>query len=140
MESNGVIKKVKSSSCAAPIVVVKKKNTNELRICGDFSVTYNTCTDLVSYPIPRIEDLHAALRGCSVFSVLDMKSAYHQVPVSENSQKYLTINTLQGLYAFSRLPFGFILLLVIPVDNGHYSLRHSARDLLSGRYFSGWGR
>ena len=35
-----------------------------------------------------------------------MKSAYHQVPVSENSQKYLMINTLQGLYAFSRLPFG----------------------------------
>ena len=106
MESNGIIKKVKSSSCAAPIVVIKKKNTDELRICGDFSVTYNTCADLVSYPIPRIEDLHAALRGCSIFSVLDMKSAYHQVPVSENSQKYLTINTLQGLYAFSRLPFG----------------------------------
>ena len=38
--------------------------------------------------------------------MLDMKSAYHQVPVSENSQKYLMINTLQGLYAFSRLPFG----------------------------------
>ena len=30
MESNGVIKKVKSSSCAAPMVVVKKKNTEEL--------------------------------------------------------------------------------------------------------------
>ena len=106
METEGIIKRVSSSKTAAPIVVVKKKDSDDLRICGDFSVTYNACADLVQYPIPKVEDLHAALRGCSVFSVLDMKSAYHQIPVSENSQKFLTINTIQGLYVFTRLPFG----------------------------------
>ena len=106
MEREGVLKKISSSSCAAPMVAVRKKNSDDLRICGDFSVTYNACAELVQYPIPKIEDLHAALRGCSVFSVLDMKSAYHQIPISENSQKFLTINTIQGLYMFTRLAFG----------------------------------
>ena len=41
-----------------------------------------------------------------MFSVLDIKNAYYQIPVSKNTQKFLTINTLQGLYAFTRLPFG----------------------------------
>ena len=98
MENEGVIRQVSSSQCAAPFVVVQKKNSEELRICGDFSVTYNPCAELVQYPIPKIEDLHAAMHGCSVFSVLDMRSAYHQIPIAEESQKYLTINTLQGLY------------------------------------------
>ena len=43
--------------------------------------------------MPKIEDMHSALRGCTVFSVLDLKQAYHQIPVSKDSQKYLTINT-----------------------------------------------
>ena len=106
METDGIIKKVATASSAAPIVAVKKKNSEDIRICGDFSVTYNACAELVRYPIPKIEDLHAALRGCTVFSVLDMKSAYHQIPVAADSQKHLTINTLKGLYVFTRLPFG----------------------------------
>ena len=46
------------------------------------------------------------MRGCSVFSVLDMSSTYHQLPVCEQSQVFLTVNTEYGLYQFSRLPFG----------------------------------
>jgi len=40
MESEGVIEKVTTATCAAPIVIVGKKNSDEVRICGDFSVTY----------------------------------------------------------------------------------------------------
>jgi hypothetical protein len=85
---------------------VSKKSSDEVRICGDFNVTFNACADVVTYTIPRIEDLHAALRGCSVCSVLDMSRAYLQIPVSEESQKYITINTHIGLFRFTRLPFG----------------------------------
>ena len=107
MEADGVIVKVDSSPVAAPLVPVGKSDgSGDIRLCGDFSVTYNRCAEVVTHPIPKVEDVHAAMRGCSVFSVLDMSSAYHQLSVSEQSQVYLTANTQYGLYRFSRLPFG----------------------------------
>ena len=106
MEANGIIERVSTATCAAPIVVVGKKDSDKVRICGDFSVTYNSCADLVCYPLPKIEDLHAAVRGCKVFSCIDIRDAYHNCRVSESSQKYLTINTHIGLFAFKRLPNG----------------------------------
>ena len=48
---------------------------------------------------------HSALRGCTVFSVLDIKQAYHQVPIAKESQSYLK-KTLIGLCALKRLPNG----------------------------------
>jgi hypothetical protein len=39
------------------------------------------------YPMPRIEDIHSALRSCRVISVLDLKQAYHQIPISTESRK-----------------------------------------------------
>ena len=106
MEKDGVIERVSSATSAAPIVTVGKKDGDEVRVCGDFSVTYNSCANVETYPMPKIEDMHSALRGCTVFSVLDLKQAYHQIPVSKDSQKYLTINTHMGLFAFKRLPNG----------------------------------
>lgn len=106
MQKNDIIERVSITSCAAPIVPVEKKDSDEVRICGDFKVTYNQCADLVQYPIPKIEDLHTALRGSTVFSVLDMSQAYHQIPIAKESRKYLTINTHIGLFEFKRLPNG----------------------------------
>ena len=81
MEKDGVIQRVTSSVSAAPIVVVGKKESEDVRVCGDFSVTYNAYADVETYPMPQIEDMHSALRGCTVFSVLDIKQAYHQIPI-----------------------------------------------------------
>ena len=105
-----VIERVSSSQCAAPIVVVEKKNSNEVRVCGDFSVTYNSCAEIKSYPIPKIEDLHQALRGCKVFSIFAISQAYHQIPVTKESQPYLTINTHMAQFSFKRLPNGTFIL------------------------------
>jgi hypothetical protein len=41
-----------------------------------------------------------------VFCSLDLKGAYQQFIVNENTKKLLVINTLLGLYAYKRLPFG----------------------------------
>ena len=106
MEKDGVIERVSSATSAVPIVTVGKKDGDEVRVCGDFSVTYNSCANVETYPMSKIEDMHSALRGCTVFSVLDLKQAYHQIPVAKDSQKYLTINTHMGLFAFKRLPNG----------------------------------
>ena len=97
---------MRSASSAAPIVVVGKKNSDDVRVCGDFSVTYNASFRVETYPMPQIEDMHSALRGCTVFSGLDIKQAYHQIPITKESQCYLTIITHIGLFAFKRLPNG----------------------------------
>ncbi len=124
MVDEGVLKRVSTASCAAPIVAVPKKNSERIRVCGDFSVTYNSCADVVQYPIPRIEDLHAALQGCKTFSVLDMSQAYHQIPIAEDSHKYLTINTHCGLFQFTRLPNG--------IHSGPALFQRTMDSLLSG--------
>ena len=72
MEKDGVIERVSSATSAAPIVNVGKKDGDEVRVCGDFNVTYNSCANVEIYPMPKIEDMHSALRGCTVFSVLDL--------------------------------------------------------------------
>ena len=106
MERDSVIDRVAYAPCAAPIVIVGKKNSEEVRICGDFSLTYNSCADVETYPLQKLDDLHEALRGCKVFSILDMSQAYHQIPLAKESQSYLTINTHVGLFSFTRLPNG----------------------------------
>ena len=105
MESDDIIRKVKTASCAAPIVPIEKKSGG-IRICGDFRVTYNKCPSPTVYPITCIQDLHAPLRGCTIFSTLGMSQAYFQIPIHPESQQWLTINTYLGLYVFTRCTNG----------------------------------
>ena len=58
-----MIDRVVSAPCAAPIVIVGKKNSEEVRISGDFCLTYNSCADVETYPLPKLDDLHEALRA-----------------------------------------------------------------------------
>ncbi len=48
----------------------------------------------------------ATLAGGETFSKLDLSHAYLQIPLHEESKPLVTINTLQGLYRYNRLPFG----------------------------------
>ena len=48
----------------------------------------------------------SALAGGTRFTKLDLKHAYQQLPLSEDSKQFLTINTSKGLYQYNRLPFG----------------------------------
>jgi len=46
------------------------------------------------------------LVGGKHFSKLDLRQAYHQMEVTEESKKYLTINTHKGLFQYNRSVFG----------------------------------
>ena len=48
----------------------------------------------------------SSLSGGQVFSKLDLRQAYAQLKLSDESQKLCVISTHRGLYAFTRLPFG----------------------------------
>ena len=58
------------------------------------------------YPLPRIEDILASLAEGEKYTTLDLHQAYLHMEMSDESKKYLTINTHKGLYQFNRLVFG----------------------------------
>jgi hypothetical protein len=105
LESIGVLQKVECSDWAAPVIPALKAD-GSVRICGDFKVTVNPYLDIPGYPFPTSEELFTKLNGGEKFSELDLSQAYNQVVLDEESRKYVTINTHQGLYQYTCLLFG----------------------------------
>ena len=88
-------------------MVVVPKADGSLRLCGDYRLTVNKVARVHQYPLPRVEELLAKLSGCSLFSKVDLKSAYNQLVLDEKSREYLTLNTPRGLVRPTRLSFGY---------------------------------
>lgn len=105
LEANGTLKSVETSDWATPIVVVPKPN-GQIRMCGDFKVTVNPALDVTQHCIPKTEELFHKLNGGTKFSKLDLKDAYLQCPLDEESRKCCVINTHKGLFQYQRLAFG----------------------------------
>ncbi|UYV76686.1 K02A2.6-like, partial [Cordylochernes scorpioides] len=93
------------SPIASPLVCVPKKN-GKIRICADFKRTLNPFIEDVKYPIPNIDNVLHSFFGKSIFSKIDLSSAYHQILLDEESQKLTVISTHKGLFKYKRLPFG----------------------------------
>jgi len=102
--SAGVIRQ--SHSPWASNVVLVRKPDGKLRMCVDYRQLNNrTLKD--SYALPRVEELLDCLGGMKYFSVLDMKSGYHQVELFEQHKQRtaFTVGPL-GFYEYNRMPFG----------------------------------
>ena len=105
LESEGILVKVDYSDYASPVLPVIKPD-GDVRLCGDYKRTLNPNIDTAVYPLPVIEDCLWNVRGGELFTKLDIKAAYNHVPVREEDQILLTVNTHKGLYKFTRLPYG----------------------------------
>ena len=106
LESLGIISKVNAAEFSTtPIVPVLKPN-GQVRICGDFKVTVNRYLDLTQYPLPHMEEIFERLSGGTIYSKLDLRDAYLQVELDEESKRHVVITTHKGLYRYNRLCFG----------------------------------
>lgn len=103
--ARGIISPVSYAEWATPIVPVLKGD-GTVRICGDFKVTLNPVCEMERYPLPVVDDIFATLRGGQQFSILDLRDAYNQILLDEDSRKLAVINTHKGLFCYNRLPFG----------------------------------
>nr|XP_037273565.1 uncharacterized protein K02A2.6-like [Rhipicephalus microplus] len=101
----GVLSPVSVAEWATPVVPVVKKN-GDIRLCGDFKLTVNPATRTEQYPLPKIDDIFAALSGGEVFSTLDLRNAYNQLPLDNDAKKITVLNTHKGLFGYNRLAFG----------------------------------
>ena len=59
-----------------------------------------------NYPILTIESLLARLEGCKYFSILDLRSGYHHIGLSEQSKPLTAFTTHSGKFQWNVLPFG----------------------------------
>lgn len=89
----------------ANCLLVPKKNTAEPRFCVDYRpLNANTLSEL--YPLPRIDDILDSLSGSRVFSKMDLKSGYWQLPLHKEAMAITAFSVPDGHYEFTRLPFG----------------------------------
>jgi hypothetical protein len=92
MLDEGVIRR-SSSQWSSPLHMVQKPD-GSWRPCGDYG----------KYPLPNMADLAARLDGCKLFSKLDLRKGYLQVPVATEDIAKTAIITPFGLFEFTRMP------------------------------------
>lgn len=101
----GVIEK-SESPWSSPILMIPKSDGKSYRFCVDFR-KLNAVTEKWAYPLPFINSILDRLGNAKYLSTLDIKSAYWQVKMTENSKKYTAFAIPgRGHFQFKRLAFG----------------------------------
>ena len=92
------------SPWSSPVQLVPKKS-GETRFCVDYR-KLNALTIPDAFPLPRIADVRDGLRGSCIFSSLDLKSGYWQIPLHSLAKPLTAFSTTTGHYEFNVMPFG----------------------------------
>lgn len=105
MLEEGIIEE-SSSPWMAPAVFVPKKS-GEPRMCIDYR-ELNKKTYKDAYPLPLADEVQDRLAGSTIFSTLDLRSGYWQMPVHDSDQHKTAFcpGPGLGLFEFKRMPFG----------------------------------
>ena len=92
----------------SPVLLVPKKSTDgqkAFRLVVDFRLLNKKLVQ-DKFPLPRIDDILDQLGRAKWFSVLDLMSGFHQIPLSEESRDITSFSVNSGSFKFTRLPFG----------------------------------
>jgi hypothetical protein len=87
-----------SSPWGCPAIFVKKKDQT-LRMCVDYR-PLNEVTIKNKYPLPRIDILFDQLTGARVFSMIDLRSGYHQIRIRPEDIPKTAFTTRYGLFEY----------------------------------------
>ena len=93
-----------ASEWISPTVVVAKQS-GDIRLCVDLR-NVNTAIIVDTYPLPDIEEIFMEFDGAKCFSRLDLKSAFNQMELDEESRHLTTFITHDGLFRYKRVCFG----------------------------------
>jgi hypothetical protein len=92
------------SQWSSPAFLIPKKDGTE-RLVVDYR-RLNKLVKVDNFPTPNVENAFQYLSQAKYFTVIDLKSAFHQIPLSDPSKQYTAFVTQVGLFQFNRLPFG----------------------------------
>jgi hypothetical protein len=73
--------------------------------CVDYR-PLNAVTIKNKYPLPRIDILFDQLTGAKVFSMVDLRSGYHQIKIHPEDVPKTAFSTRYGLYEYLVMSFG----------------------------------
>lgn len=108
---NGVIRE-SSSEFASPAFCVPKKG-NKTRMVVNYRALNQGLT-LEAMPTPTVESAFQHLAGAKYFTLLDLNSAYNQIPLAEESKALTSFVVSWQQYEYNYVPFG--------LANGAYAL------------------
>ena len=94
-----------NSEFGSPLHMVPKPYSTELRLVDDYEILNKMLTP-DRYPLPNLRTAYELLRGSQIISTIDLKSAFHHVPVDPEDFYKTTIQTPVGAFAFTKTPFG----------------------------------
>jgi hypothetical protein len=89
----------------ANLVLIRKKNTNEWRMCIDYT-DLNKHYQKDPFELLRIDQVIDSTAGCDLLCFLDCYSGYHQVAIKEEDQEKTVFITPFGAYCYTTMLFG----------------------------------
>lgn len=107
-EKQGLIEKCQSNFNSPAILVHKKDEfgtKNAYRLVIDYR-KLNSITEIENFPMPLIEDILNSLNGIKYFTTLDIKGAFHQIELEEDSKNYTAFTAGNFQYRWIRMPMG----------------------------------
>ena len=108
MKSEDIIEPVtEATEWCAPIMPVPKAGGKKVRIYVDLS-RLNRVIVREKYPSPMVDAILHKLSKSQVFTRLDARSGYWQIPLDEESSLLMTFITPVGRFKFKRLPKGWL--------------------------------
>jgi hypothetical protein len=101
----GFIREVFHPEWLANPVLVRKKNTNEWRMCVDYT-DLNKHYPKDPFGLPRIDQVIDSTAGRDLLCFLDCYSGYHQIAIKEEDQEKTAFITPFGTYCYTTMSFG----------------------------------
>ncbi|CAI7915294.1 unnamed protein product [Closterium sp. NIES-53] len=104
----GLIRRSASDYAAATVVAAMTYLAGAVlsrRMCGDYrGLNKVMATD--RYPMPMAEEIFDQLQGSWVFSTLDLRQGFNQIPIAEENKRKTAFHGLDGLYEWNYMLFG----------------------------------
>ena len=102
LEEQGIFENVEGPTPWVFPLVLIPKNSGEIRLYIDMRRA-NKAINCERHPSPTVDDFVHNLNGATVFTKLDLRQGYHQVPLSQESRYIITFTSHKGLRRYTRL-------------------------------------
>ena len=110
-----------NSEWASPAFIVPKKEKGEWRLVVDYR-GLNEQTEHDSYSLPLIDTILQKQQKTRIFTVLDLKHGYHQMPLHPDCRPCTAMSTPLGPMQWKVVPMG--------AKNGNAAFQRMMEDLL----------